>query len=85
MRAGSPKQGHEQAGPSAQQRSTDPAPSPHAPLLSDDRVRQLAEAKELKDKELIDEEEYKQMKAVILGKAIAGVAGVAGVAVEAVD
>ena len=81
MRPGSPKQGHEQAGPSAQQRSTDPPPAPHAPLLSDDRVRQLAEAKELKDKELIDEE-YKQMKAVILGKAIAGVAGVA---VEAVD
>ena len=34
-------------------------------------MRQLAEAKELKDKELIDEDEYKQMKAVILGKAIA--------------
>ena len=71
LRAGSPKQGHEQAGPSTQQRSTDPPPAPHAPLLSDDRVRQLAEAKELKDKELIDEDEYKQMKAVILGKAIA--------------
>ena len=82
LRPGSPKQGHEQAGPSAQQRSTDPPPAPHAPLLSDDRVRQLAEAKELKDKELIDEDEYKQMKAVILGKAIAGVAGVA---VKAVD
>ena len=82
LRAGSQKQGHEQAGPSTQQRSTDPPPAPHAPLLSDDRVRQLAEAKELKDKELIDEDEYKQMKAVILGKAIAGVAGVA---VEAVD
>ena len=71
LRAGSLKQGHEQAGPSTQQRSTDPPPAPHAPLLSDDRVRQLAEAKELKDKELIDEVEYKQMKAVILGKAIA--------------
>ena len=71
LRPGSPKQGLEQAGPSTQQRSTDPPPAPHAPLLSDDRVRQLAEAKELKDKELIDEDEYKQMKAVILGKAIA--------------
>ena len=28
--------------------------------------------KELKDKELIDEDEYKQMKAVILGKTIVG-------------
>ena len=33
-------------------------------------MRQLAEAKELKGKALIDEGEYKQMKAVILGKAI---------------
>ena len=73
LRAGSPKRDHEQAGaeagPSAQQRCT--GRPPHAPLLSDDRVRKLAEAKELKDKELIDDDEYKQMKAVILGKAIA--------------
>jgi hypothetical protein len=34
-------------------------------------VRKLAEAKDLKDKDLIDQDEYKQMKAVILGKAIA--------------
>ena len=49
----------------------EPDPPPHAPLLSDEQVRQLAEAKELKGKALIDEGEYKQMKAVILGKAIA--------------
>ena len=73
LRAGFPKRDREQAGaeagPSAQWRCT--GRPPHAPLLSDDRVRKLAEAKELKDKELIDEDEYKQMKAVILGKAIA--------------
>ena len=45
---------------------------PPGPLLIDDQVRKLAEAKELKDKELVDEDEYKQMKAVILGKTIVG-------------
>ena len=40
--------------------------------MTDDQVRKLAEAKELKDKELVDEDEYKQMKAVILGKTIVG-------------
>jgi hypothetical protein len=73
LRAGFPKRDREQAGaeagPSAQRRCTGRPPPP--PLLSDDRVRKLAEAKDLKDKDLIDQDEYKQMKAVILGKAIA--------------
>ena len=57
-----------ETGPSAKRRCKDRPPP--GPLLTDDQVRKLAEAKELKDKELIDEDEYKQMKAVILGKTI---------------
>ena len=56
--------------PSTKRRCKDRPPP--GPLLIDDQVRKLAEAKELKDKELIDEDEYKQMKAVILGKTIIG-------------
>ena len=59
-----------EAGLSAKRRCKDRPPP--GPLLTDDQVRKLAEAKELKDKELIDEDEYKQMKAVILGKTIVG-------------
>ena len=62
------KRGHEQASkadPPAKRQRTDRTPP--APLLAGDQVRkQLMEAKELKDNELIDEVEYKQMKAAII-------------------
>ena len=67
--ATSPKRDHEQAtkaDPPAKRQRTDSTP-PITPLLAEDQVRKLTEAKELKDKELIDEDEYKQLKAAIIG------------------
>ena len=76
--ATSPKRAdHEQATnadpPAKRQRTVRSPPAPPAPpaapapLLAADQVRKLMEAKELKDQELIDEDEYKQMKAAIIG------------------
>ena len=53
--------------PAKRQRTSRSPPAPPAPLLAADQVRKLMEAKELKDQELIDEDEYKQMKAAIIG------------------
>ena len=69
--ATSPKLDHKQAtnaDPPAKRQRTDPTPP--TPLLAEDRVRRLMEAKELKDKELIDEDEYKQIKAAIIGTVV---------------